>query len=105
LIRLDGQQGSFLQINDPDLVLSAWKPAEDGLGTILRFLDLGATTRTIRAGIPLLHLQQAWQTDAVDKNEKQLPLQGISGFEFIIHPHEIVTVRLVGKGATQPPAN
>jgi len=34
------------------------------LGTILRFLDLGATTRTIWAGIPLLQLQQAWQTDA-----------------------------------------
>ncbi len=93
----DGKQCSFLQVNDPNLVLTAWKPAEAGLGTIMRFLDLGSQGRTITAQTPLLRLQEAWQTDSVERNEKQLSLQGSSGFQFTIHPHEIVTVRLIGK--------
>ena len=37
---LNGGQASFLQMDDRDVLLEAWKPAEDGNGTILRFLDL-----------------------------------------------------------------
>jgi hypothetical protein len=102
---LDGKQGTFLQVDDPDLVLNAWKLAEDGAGTILRFLDLGGKTRTVMVQMPLLHLQQVWQTDAVERNEKQLSLRGSTGFDLTIHPHEIITVRLLGTGETQPPAN
>ena len=54
---------------------------------------------------PLVKLQEAWQADAVERNEKQLPMQGGSSFRFTIHPHEIVTVRLVGESVAQPPAN
>ena len=38
---LDGKQESLLQVEDSNLLLDTWKPAEDGNGTILRFLDLG----------------------------------------------------------------
>ncbi|MHB1959605.1 MAG: polysaccharide lyase family protein [Acidobacteriaceae bacterium] len=100
---LDGKQGSFLKVNDSELLLETWKPAEDGQGTILRFLDLGGTTRTVIVQTPLLQLQQAWQTDAVERDQKPLSLIGTKGFEFAIHPHEIVTVRLVGKDALQAP--
>ena len=100
---LDGKQDSFLQVNDANLLLDTWKPAEDGKGTILRFLDLGGATRTVTVEIPLFDLQQAWQTDAVERNEKPLSLVGSKGFEFTIHPHEIVTVRLIGKDAMQAP--
>src|SRR6185437_7553901 len=44
---LNHAEDSFLQVDDPDLLLETWKPAEDGNGTILRFLDLGGTTREI----------------------------------------------------------
>lgn len=92
---LDGKQDSFLHANDPDLVLTTWKPAEDGHGTILRFLDLGGATRTISIETPLLQLQQAWQTDAVERDQSQLSLAGTHQFQFTVHPHEIVTVRLI----------
>jgi len=98
---LNGKQESFLKINDADLLLETWKPAEDGNGTILRFLDLGGTVRTVTIQTPLLHLRQAWQTDAVERNEKPLLLVGSKGFQFTIHPHEIVTVRIVGKDMLQ----
>ncbi|HET9086337.1 MAG TPA: polysaccharide lyase family protein [Acidobacteriaceae bacterium] len=97
---LDGKQESFLQVNDPNLLLEAWKPAEDGKGTILRFLDLGGATRTVAVQTPLLRLRQAWQTDSVERNQNQLNLTGNTGFQFTIHPHEIVTVRVQGKDAT-----
>jgi alpha-mannosidase len=92
---LDGKLASFLRANDPDLVLTTWKPAEDGHGTILRFLDLGGATRNVSVEIPLLQLQQAWQTDAVERDQSQLSLAGTHQFQFTVHPHEIVTVRLI----------
>ena len=100
---LDGKQDSFLKVNDANLLLETWKPAEDGKGTVLRFLDLGGPTRTVAVQTPLLQLQQAWQTDAVERNRTPLSLLGSTGFEFTIHPHELVTVRVVGKDVQQPP--
>ena len=101
---LNGKQDSFLKVDDPNLVLDTWKPAEDGKGTILRFLDLGGAARSVNVQTPLFHLQQAWQTDAVERNQKPLSLAGTNGFEFTIHPHEIVTVRIVAGDELQMPA-
>ncbi|MHB1675322.1 MAG: glycoside hydrolase family 38 N-terminal domain-containing protein [Acidobacteriaceae bacterium] len=92
---LNGRQASFLHANDPSLVLTTWKPAEDGRGTILRFLDLGGATRTVSIETPLLPLQQAWRTDSVERDQSQLSLAGPHQFQFTVHPHEIVTVRLI----------
>ena len=101
---LDGKQGSFLDVQDPNVLLEAWKPAEDGNGTILRFLDFGNTTRTVSVQSPLLKIDQAWQTDAVERNGKQLSLLGSGGFQFTIHPHEILTVRLVSHDLLKAPS-
>ena len=43
---LNGNEASFLTIDDPNLLLNTWKPAEDDQGTILRFIDLGGEPRT-----------------------------------------------------------
>ena len=63
--------------------------------TILRFLDLGGATRTITVETPLWQLQQVWQTDAVERDQAQLSLPGAHQFQFTVHPHEIVAVRLI----------
>lgn len=101
---LNGKQDSFLNMDDPDLLLETWKPAEDGNGTILRFLDLGGATRTVSVTTPLLHLEKAWQTNAVERDQNVLPLSGSQGFQFTVHPHELVTIRLVGNDVLKPPA-
>ena len=92
---LDGKQASFLHADDPNLVLTTWKPAEDGHGTILRFLDLGGDTRTVNVETPSLPLQQVWLSNAVEKDQSQLTLSGPYQFQFTVRPHEIVTVRLI----------
>ena len=93
---LDGKQGSFLEISDPNVLVETWKAAEDGNGTILRFLDFGGTERTVSVTIPQFHLEHAWQTDAVERGETPLATEGSRQFSFTLHPHEIVTVRIEG---------
>jgi len=96
---LDGKQGSFIDIADANLLLQTWKVAEDGKGTILRFLDLGGTERAVTVKTPLLRLSKAWKTDAVERGQTALPLVQDRGFTFVVHPHEIVTVRITGTPA------
>jgi alpha-mannosidase len=100
---LDGHAGQFLVLDDPDLLFDTWKPAEDGNGTILRLIDLGGATRKVTVTIPLLTLSQVYATDAVERNQQSLPLDGANRFQVDIRPHAIVTVRLVGQPALHPP--
>lgn len=100
---LDGKQASFLTIADPDLLLDTWKTAEDGNGTILRFLDLGGVPRTVTVSTPLLDIDKVIETDAVERDKKPLPVQGSHGFQIDVRPHEIVTVRLTGKQVLSAP--
>lgn len=93
---LDGKLGSFAEVTDPNILLETWKAAEDGNGTILRFLDLGGAERTVAVHLPLLALKQATRTDAVERDQMPLTLDGDNGLKFTIHHNEIVTVRVVG---------
>ncbi len=96
---LDPKTDSFLNVDDPNVLFETWKPAEDGNGTILRFLNLGDDQQTVTVQTPLVHLDQAWQTNAVEKDEQKLSLSGDHAFSFAIHPHEIASVRIIGSGA------
>lgn len=95
--KLKGNLGSFLEVEDANLLLEAWKPAEDGNGTILRFLDLGGGTRPIEITSPLFNLKEIFQTDSVERNQVRLPIQDDHSFVITVHPHELVTVRVVQK--------
>lgn len=90
---LDGKQASFLTTDDPDLMLDTWKPAEDGNGTILRFIDLGGEARQITVA-PLFAISEVFETDAVERNHGRLPVEGKNRFQINVHPHEILTIRL-----------
>lgn len=91
------QQMSYLQVNDLALLVEDWKPAEDGNGTILRFLDLGGDERQVDVRVPLLSLALAIETDAVERDKQQLPITEEQTFRVAVRPHSIVTVRLVTK--------
>ena len=101
---LANNQASFLDVQGGNVLLETWKPAEDRNGTILRFLDLGGGTRTITVKTPLQHLQAAWLTDAVERNQQPLPLEGSQDFSFTLHRHQVATVRIVGEDIVKPPA-
>jgi alpha-mannosidase len=100
--RFGASGDSFLKVEDADLLLETWKPAEDGNGTIMRYLDLGGALRSVTVQVPMMDLQQVWQTDAVERDQARLPMQGNTGFQVTVHPHELVTIRLVGKTQASP---
>ena len=49
---LDAFQASFLEVKDPDAVLVTWKRAEDGQGTILRFVEVAGKESEIEVQTP-----------------------------------------------------
>jgi alpha-mannosidase len=99
---LNGKEGTFLTIDDPDLVLDTWKPAEDGDGTILRLIDLGGAERSVEISTPLLAIDKAFETDAVERNQSPLAVRS-GGVEIEVHPHEIVTIRISGNSLLHAP--
>ncbi len=99
---LDAVEGSFLQVDQPNVVLVNWKRAEDDQGTILRFVEVGGQTGTVGIQAPILNLQNAWICNAMEKNLHPLNVSG-HRLEFPIKPFEIVTLRVQGTTALRMP--
>jgi alpha-mannosidase len=94
---LESTQGSFVQVDQPNVVLVTWKMAEDGDGTILRFLEVGGQATTVGVEIPRLDVKSAWSNDALERKQAALETSA-HGFRFSAKPFQIVTVRLEGAG-------
>jgi hypothetical protein len=92
---LPSRMSQFLSVNDPDVLVDTWKPAEDGKGTILRLIDLGGAPRTLTMNVPLLTLTRVVQTDAVERDGAAIVPDTPHTFHVQIHPHQIVTLRLL----------
>ena len=92
---LDAVQNSFLEVDQPNVVLVTWKRAEDEQGTILRFVEVNGESATVKVDIPILNLQSAWLCNAMEKNQQPLEVSA-HAFQFPIKPFQIVTVRLAG---------
>jgi hypothetical protein len=95
---LDTAQASFLKVDQPDVALVTWKAAEDGKGTILRFLELAGKPAEVNAETPLLNVQAATMADALERNQSALTASP-HGFHFSVKPFQIVTVRVEGTSA------
>jgi alpha-mannosidase len=80
-------------VNNPDVVLVTWKMAEDGDGTILRFLEVAGKESSVEVQTPLLNVTSAWMNDALERKQGPLAVSP-NGFRFSIKPFQIVTVRL-----------
>ena len=92
---LDGKQASFLAVDDPNLIVDTWKPAEDGDGTILRLIDLGGRSRIVTISVPLLSIDKVAFTDAVERDQKPIDPDSPHSFKITVQPHQIVTIRLI----------
>jgi hypothetical protein len=92
---LNAAKDSFLQVSQSNVVLVNWKRAEDGEGTVMRFLEVAGKESTVDVQTPLLDVQSAWMCDAVERKQGPLSVSP-HGFEFPVKPFQIVTVRLEG---------
>lgn len=98
---LDAVQKSFLQINRSNVVLLTWKLAEDGKGSILRFLEVGGKSATVTVTLSGVNIEQAWLCNAVEDNLRSLSTTRAS-VSFAVKPFEIVTIRLSTSSASGP---
>jgi alpha-mannosidase len=92
---LSGKEGSFLNIDQPDVTLVTWKLAEDGKGTILRLLETGGQSAVANIEIPMLDVTSAWKCTAVEDNQERLEFAAHK-VSVAIKPFQIVTIRLEG---------
>jgi len=95
---LPSDESSFLEIDQPNVVLTAWKVADDGDGMIIRFLEVGGKTGTVNVKLPHLNAQSAWSCNLMEQKGDPLPLSP-EGFSFPVKPFQIVTVRVKGTPA------
>jgi alpha-mannosidase len=93
---LPAAQSSFLQVDRTNIVLTAWKEAEDKKGTILRFTELNGESSKVKVTTPIVDLQSAWICNAVEECKSPLPVSQ-HAFTFDIKPFQIVTLRIQGK--------
>jgi alpha-mannosidase len=92
---LAATQGSFLHTDTPSVALVTWKRAEDGDGTILRFVELAGKAAEVNTETPLVDVRSAWMADALERNQAPLAASA-HGFHFSVKPFQIVTVRVEG---------
>jgi alpha-mannosidase len=85
---------SLLDVDASDIVLTTWKLAEDGRGTILRLQETGgkATEATIR--LPPAAIHSASLCNSVEDELKDLNVS-VNQIRLAFRPNEVLTVRLV----------
>ena len=67
---LNGAEGSFL--SDANVPLDAWKEAQDGDGTIMRFLNLSGRPGEVNVTTPLMDIKPTWLCDAMEANQGEI---------------------------------
>lgn len=87
---------SFLQVDEPGVVVENWKAAEDGNGTVLRLLETAGAGSKATVRFPLLRLQRVWLCSAMEDDIREIPVEG-SSVEINLGPHQIATLRILGQ--------
>jgi alpha-mannosidase len=91
---LPASRMSFLETSDSSVLLSAWKHAEEGEGSVLRFIELGgAGTRTVRVSSPLFASFARRACNAVE-DCGEASARGEGSFNFETAPRQILTFKL-----------
>jgi alpha-mannosidase len=98
---LPASQSSFLGVDNPSVLLSTWKQSEDGVGTVMRFIELSGKPGGMAVGSPLLDNSAAVGCDAVE--ECDVPVRGgAGGLKFEVGPRQIFTLWVNGAGQPWP---
>lgn len=84
---------SFLEVEGADVVLTDWKLAEDGKGTIVRLEEIGGKPAEAAIRVPRHRLRAATLCNAMEDDQRGLPVQS-NGVRVHLNPYEVVTLRL-----------
>ncbi|MFL6256918.1 MAG: glycoside hydrolase family 38 C-terminal domain-containing protein [Pyrinomonadaceae bacterium] len=98
---LPAAQSSFLNVDNPSVLLSAWKQSEDGAGTVMRFIELSGKRGGVAVGGSLLDTSAAVACNAVEECDRPVP-GGAGGLKFEIGPRQIFTLWVNGAREAWP---
>ena len=84
---------SFLAVDNPDVVLSTWKRAEDGRGSVVRLTEIAGHTEGVHLNTRHMHLQRVQRCSLVEDCAGDLAVHD-DGVAFDMKPFEILTLRL-----------
>jgi alpha-mannosidase len=90
---LPAQGASFLQIDQPTIVLIDWKTAEDGRGTILRLQETAGRPTTALVTFPKAAPRSANLCNAVEDDLQPLTISG-NTVSLNFRAHEVLTMRV-----------
>jgi hypothetical protein len=90
---LHAARASFLNVDNPSVFLSAWKTAEDGGGTVMRFIELGGSRAPVKVSGPLLRDASGEACNAVEECGRAVK-GGADGLSFELSPRQIYTLRV-----------
>lgn len=90
---LSAAEGSFLTVDPPNVHVVAWKPADNGNGTILRLLETDGRASKVNIHSPLFTLESAWVSNAVEEDQRPLEFAP-HDVQTDIGPFQILTLRL-----------
>ncbi len=85
---------SFCRIDAPNVMLLAWKRAEDGDGFILRLIETEGRAAEATVTLPALRIRRACRTDLVEADQAPL-LCDAHSVRLGLGPHAIGTIRVV----------
>jgi alpha-mannosidase len=83
----------MLTIDNPAVVLTTWKLAEDGQGSILRLVETAGAQQNVIVSSDHLALKKAWTCSVLEDNRSELPVS-TSGIALSVGPFEVVTLRV-----------
>jgi hypothetical protein len=92
---LDMPEAGFMEIDTSHVVLSTWKPADDGNGYVLRFYNTTDGPVVAHVRFPLLEFDNAQQVNGLEANQSPLNARG-GQLELALKPHEIFSLRATG---------
>jgi alpha-mannosidase len=90
---LPASGASFLKVDGDDVVLTDWKLAENGKGTIVRLEEIGGKPAEATIRIPRRQLRAATLCNAVEDDLHKLEVQS-NAVHVHLKPYEVVTLRL-----------
>jgi alpha-mannosidase len=96
---LAANSASLLHLDNPDVVVTAWKLAEDGDGSIVRVEEISGKPEAVHISSDDLRVLQAWLSNALEDRLSSLStIDG--GVNIELKPFEVATIRI--KTAPRP---
>lgn len=96
---LPTDRASLISLDNDSVLMTTWKLAEDGNGTILRLVETSGREQKVSLKSDYIRFRQAWRTSIVEEDEGSLPVSD-NGLEFSMRPFEILTIRLISTPKT-----